>query len=129
MSVTVKVFKKEVAAAMKKAEDKALIAIGEHMQDALAGNTHRVTGLLANSYNYRTPEKQGPFGDGPLTNTKQGLGSEEQASQPPEKTVRIASALQYTDPYNRRFKVFEQTVDQNQKNFGGLVAAAFKGVS
>jgi hypothetical protein len=128
MSVKVTVYDKQVMAAFAKAEEVALVAMGEHMTDALADNTHKVTGLLANSYNYRTPDKQGPFGNGPEREAKKTLGPDEQASQPPDSTVRVSSALQYTEPYNNRFKVFEKTIDNEQRNLGGIANAAYKKV-
>ena len=68
MSFKVTTYKKATQEAFSKAENVALIGMGEHMTDALSSNTHRQSGLLRNSYNYRTPSKQGPFGDEPMIN-------------------------------------------------------------
>lgn len=126
MSIQVKVYSREVKSAMSKSAEAALRGVGEHLQSALADNTHKQTGLLANSYNYRTPEYESDFGNGVITGARQSLSEEEKVSQPPALTVRTGSALSYAEPYNNRFKVFEQTIDSEQGNIGGIVAATFK---
>ena len=122
----VKLYKTAVTAAFKKAEEKALIGIGELMQDSLYENTNKRTGLLSNSWNYKTKDNQSGFGTGPIIGAEQSLGAAERVSQPPEKTVRIGSALSYAEPYNSRFKVMEKTVDQEQPQFGRVASAAYK---
>lgn len=128
MSTKITIYTKQVKEAMAKASEVALLGIGEYMTDALAANTHRKTGRLSNSYNYRTEAKQGPFGNGPEKDAKQSLGADEQASKPGKMTVRVASALVYSIPYNNRFKVFEKTIDNEQRNLGGIANAAYKKV-
>lgn len=123
----VKLYKTAVTAAFKKAEEKALIGIGELMQGGLAENTHKVTALLANSWNYKTPDSQSGFSNEKGSKpAKRSPGVEDRVSQPPEKTVRIGSALSYAEPYNSRFKVLEKTVDQEQPQFGRVASAAYK---
>jgi hypothetical protein len=118
--------KKLLHAKLAEAAEAARVAMGAHMVGALADNTHRQTGLLANSHNYRTPEQQGPFGNGPVKDAKEELGVDNQASQPPKDTVRVSSALSYSIPYNNRFKLYENTIDVESKQLKPICEAAYK---
>ena len=127
MNVTVN--KKAVTDIIEKGTEVTLLACGEFMQGALARNTHRQTGLLANSHNYRVGGYQSDFGNEPMVEPKQTLTSENYVSQPPKNAMRVGSVLQYTEPYNDRFKLFEQTIDTEQSKLGKIANASFKKVS
>ena len=111
---------------IRKAQETALQATGAFLQDATADNTVRITGLLANSWNWRTSKDRGRFGDMPTTDTKLTLGEDERVSDPGKDTVRIGSALVYAPSYNRKRAVLERTVDTEQNRLKGLAEKAFK---
>lgn len=127
----IKVTKKEygIPGKIEKAIELSLIAIGEHLRDALADGTHKLSGLLANSYNYKTIKDTGAFGTDPMKEPKQTLTEEERVTRPTVKfKVRTGSALSYVQPYNKRFKVFEKTMDNEQRNLGMIVKASLQKV-
>lgn len=122
-------YNQNVSEAFEKAIQASLRAIGEHGTDQLASDTHKVTGQLSNSWNYRTTDYTSFFGTVTTDKSpKKPLTENEKVSTPSRYVVRMGSNLVYAEPYNNRFKVMENTVDKSGSVWGKLASLAFKKV-
>lgn len=105
-----------------------LVALGLHMQDAVAGNTHVQSGLLRNSWNSKTATWESGYGKEAMTDPTEILTNEQEVSKPAVDTVRTGSALSYARFYNDKFAVLEITADRENHTIGKIANAAYKKV-
>jgi len=129
MNMKVKVNKPLIKKYMQ-AKEKALVAMGVFMQDAVAVNTVRITGTLANSWTYATKKNQGNFGMGAIVgDPKIPLTDAAKVSVPQrDDVVRTGSGLVYAGPYERKRNVLKRTIDMVQGVLWKIVAATYRSV-
>lgn len=130
ISVKVKVTKNpKLENLFKEAHELSLQSMGLFFQDAVARNTHVVTGVLKNSWNSQTTNWDSGFGDYGTSDAKIVLTEKEKIGKPADPNrLKTGGNLKYTKPYNDKFAVLEITLDQNNHRLSAVASAAYKKV-